>query len=234
MTRKDSPSRPWHSLQGTISLLIPVTLMILWCLVLWAGRSHRTQSDQYFYFVYNLGLAVIPLFLSLLISVFRSKWLLAPLGLLWLVFFPNAPYLLTDLIHLRPRSDAPFWFDWMFMISFAAAGYLIGCFSLLLVHWKLASWWGNAKAWLVVLPVWFLTSFGIYLGRFPRWNSWDIATRPAEFFGDVITRLTQPASHPVMVIYTAGLGFLLALGYVVVAQGRLRGNDLSRVDSTPT
>lgn len=221
MNRRNLPKRSWSLWHGPSSLFIPVALMILWCLLLWAGRSHRTQSDQYFYFVYNLGLAVIPLVLSLLFSVIDRKWLLVPLGLLWLVFFPNAPYLLTDLIHLRPRDDAPFWFDWMFMISFAAAGFLIGCFSLLLVHRKLASWCGGAKAWLVVLPVWFLTSFGIYLGRFPRWNSWDIATRPTEFFADVFVRLTQPASHPVMVLYTGGLGFLLALGYVVVVQGRL-------------
>ncbi len=203
-------------------LLGLVSLCVLWCLALWMARAWQTQSGQYFYFVYNLALAGIPLVISLIVYRFENRRVFCSVGLLWLLFFPNAPYLLTDLIHLRPRHDAPFWFDWILMISFAGAGFLIGCFSLYLIHRRLILWMGKTKAWMMVIAIWCLSAFGIYLGRFPRWNSWDIATNPLSFFTDVFTRLTNPHEHPVMVMYTPGLAFVLIIGYIAVAGGWLQ------------
>ena len=67
--------------------------------------------------MWNLFLAWLPAFSALVAyNVYKKqswlKWLVAPLcALVWLIFFPKALYLVTDLIHLRPQSDAPFWFD---------------------------------------------------------------------------------------------------------------------------
>ena len=199
-----------------------VILSGVWCVLLWFLRAWRTDSSQYFFFVYNLALAFIPLALSLVAVRIQNRKLFVPVMILWLLFFPNAPYLLTDLIHLRPKTDAPFWFDWIFMISYAGTGFLTGCYSLLLIHRRLIQWFGTLKAWVAVIGILCLSSFGIYLGRFPRWNSWDIATRPGDFFMDVFTRFTAPLEHPILFTYTPSLAFLLIIGYLAVAGGWLR------------
>ncbi|NNE93821.1 MAG: DUF1361 domain-containing protein [Verrucomicrobiales bacterium] len=221
-----------------LGLLSLILLACAWCVLLWMVRAWRTESFQLFYFVYNLALGVIPLVFSTLVVFLKKRRRILPVLAVWLLFFPNAPYLLTDLIHLRPRADAPFWYDWLLMLSFAGTGFLVGCFSLFQVHRRLIQWWGSRKAWVAVIGIWGLCALGMYLGRFVRWNSWDIATRPFAFFQDVFTRITNPLDHPVMVAYSGGLGLILLAGYVAVASGWLaafteREMASSRPDPSP-
>jgi uncharacterized membrane protein len=99
------------------------------------------------------------------------------LGALWLLFFPNAPYIVTDLIHLRDRSPVPIWFDAVMLFSFALTGLCLAFVSLLLFHRIVERRRGTPAGWIVVVVVSCLTGFGVYLGRYPRWNSWDLVAR---------------------------------------------------------
>jgi uncharacterized membrane protein len=120
----------------------------------------------------------------------------AALVLSWLLFFPNAPYILTDLFHLRLKSNVPIWFDLLLILSFAWVGLLYGFMSLWDIE-KILSQKINRKFVPVIsLFLLFLGSFGIYLGRYLRWNSWDIIREPFELFYDISDRFLNPFNHP--------------------------------------
>ena len=151
------------------------------CLGLELVREHRYALDFRF-LVWNLILAWIPLLLSL--GVYdayrrgRSLLWLSPMLALWLLFLPNAPYIVTDFVHLSASSRAPLWFDGVELSAFAWTGMLLGFVSLYLVHAVLRFRYGAPLGWSAVLFVLALSGVGVYLGRVKRWNSWDLLTQP--------------------------------------------------------
>jgi uncharacterized membrane protein len=160
-------------------------------LALLAGRAIFAGHLQLSFYVWNLILAWLPLVFALRVyqiesgAVFRW-WPFALWAGLWFFFFPNAPYIVTDFLHLKSRPPVPKWFDLVMMMAFAWLGLLLGYFSLFLMQEVVrrrvnAAWsWGFATGMLA------LGSFGIYLGRFERWNSWDVIARPLGLAGDVV------------------------------------------------
>jgi len=161
------------------------------------GRIIMVQNLGGIFLVWNLFLAWIPLGLAYLAEDFwRQKFLgrwsvLACLGL-WLLFFPNAPYLITDLIHLKGSPDHLIWYDALMDFVFALAGLITGLYSLLKVH-RLIDRIGNKPiAWVIVTATLILSSYGVYLGRFGRWNSWDIVNHPFSLIRYSIHSLHNP------------------------------------------
>jgi uncharacterized membrane protein len=190
-------------------------LAVLWCVALWATRAWFTGSDNLFFLVYNLALAAIPLALgtvAIRLGKQHSKSA-SLLVLMWLALFPNAPYLLTDLIHLRLRPESPFWFDWLLFVSMAGAGLLIGLVSLAQVNRYLRDRFSILTADGLIVGVVAMSAFGIYLGRFLRWNSWDIATRPGHLLSELVSMLVHPFDHPRMLAYSFGVSVILGLSY---------------------
>src|SRR5215467_2885756 len=127
-----------HSRQLAVtSSLLFATLVCGGLIVLRVAYAH---NQYYSWLVWNLFLAWIPALSALLIYNLRRKktrwrWLIiTACGVCWLIFFPNAPYLLTDLIHLQPRPDAPFWFDLIVLVAFAWTGLGLGVVSLVLMQ----------------------------------------------------------------------------------------------------
>jgi len=177
---------------------------------------------------WNLVLAWIPLVVALLVYDARRRGVrpaaLVAGGATWLLFFPNAPYLVTDLKYLDAWSGVPLWFDVVVVSAAAWTGLLLGFASLYLVQSVARDLLGAAAAWALVVASIALGSFGIYLGRFERWNSWDALTRPGELLGDVWAGATSPAAHPkalaVTVLFTAFLTLAYLTFYSVLALGR--------------
>src|SRR2546423_11108321 len=164
-----------------------LVLMSGFCLALLALRLVYTQTT-FPYLAWNLFLAWIPFALALVIydrSKRRATIPLVPLALAWLVFFPNAPYLVTDLLHLRDDSVTPVWFDTLVYAAFAWTGLLLGFVSLYLMHVVARRFLGAARSWVFVLGALAFASFGIYLGRFERWSSWDVFVRPTQLLAAV-------------------------------------------------
>jgi len=188
------------------------------CVALEYTREQRYASDFRF-LVWNLILAWVPLILALVVydGYRRSGGLLwlAPFLALWLIFLPNAPYIVTDFVHLSASSHAPLWFDGVELSAFAWTGMLLGFVSLYLVHAVLRHRFGAPAGWLIVLFVLALASVGVYLGRVKRWNSWDLLTQPGAKLTQVHAHLADPASIAQAFGVTVIVTLLLAAAYLV-------------------
>ena len=188
---------------------------------LWLARAWYTDSRTFFFLNWNLFLAWIPLGLALLLWRVQRRalhrWLMSPaIWAAWLLFFPNAPYILSDLMHLGARPPAPLWFDAVMLFSFAWNGLLLGFLSLWLVQQAVAGWFGRAAGWLMAASALAAAGFGIYLGRFLRWNSWDLLVDPRGLAGDILGRVANPLAHPQTLAVTLLFGAFLLVAYLTV------------------
>ena len=201
---------------STMKRLAAFAALLAWCGVLLALRMSQAHNSVYFFLVWNLVLATVPFAAALLFE--RVKGFLARTiaFVVWLVFLPNAPYIITDFIHLRPRPPVPLWFDVLLLISAAGTGLLLGYGSVMIVQRVIERQRGARTGWLVATVALFLSAFGIYLGRFVRFNSWEVVTDPMPLFADISYRLMNPAQHPRTFAVTALYGFALLLGYVAL------------------
>ena len=180
-------------------------------------RTHETGDSYYRFLIWNLMLAWVPLVLAI-VAYARARRRIGVLVVLllvpWLLFFPNAPYLLTDFIHLEDQRPAPIWYDALMLSAFAWTGLLLGYASLYLVQLILGRAFGRAVAWLAVFGALGLASVGVYIGRFIRVNSWDALLHPAR----VIDVLRE--QHSAVPFRTAeallALTAFLAVGYLVI------------------
>jgi uncharacterized membrane protein len=190
------------------------------CGALLLARAVETGSSSYRFLVWNLVLAWIPFLLALaLYDAHRRRagggWqLLLAAG--WLLFLPNAPYIVTDFLHVGVIGGAPIWFDASLVAAFAATGVMLGLASLLLVQAVVSESWGAAWSWLVLLPVFALCGFGIALGRIARFNSWDAVAQPDAILRVLGDKLLDPASAVRGIALVAALTVSLAVGYVVL------------------
>ena len=190
------------------------------CCVMAAARAIYSARFTYLFFGWNLALAWVPVGLSLVLArrfqPGRQRPVTWVLGAVWLAFFPNAPYMVTDIIHLRPRSPIPLWFDAILVFAFALCGLGLAFISLLLVHGLVRQWRGSRAGWLFVAVVAGLTGFGVYLGRFQRWNSWDLVARPEDLFASVTQEFLHPALHPRPLGMTVVFGGFFGIAYLVL------------------
>lgn len=197
------------------NITILLAIMSIFCFGLSLTRYFVTGTRVYLFLNWNLFLAFIPWFISTLAMVYRlnQKWIIAGLVFSWLLFFPNSPYILTDLIHLRVEESAPIWFDIILILSFAWAGLFYGFISLMDIEEMLGSYLKKSIILFVSIGFLFLAGFGIYLGRFLRWNSWDLFSKPSVLFLDIFDRIANPFAHPRTWGFTLLIGVLLNLMY---------------------
>jgi uncharacterized membrane protein len=196
-----------------VKRIIVLALLLIWCVGMVAVRIERTGSGYYRFLLGNLFLAGIPLFLSTGLRIadrFKLHWIMmAGLFGLWLLFLPNAPYILTDILHLTRANHAPVWYDLALLLSCAGTGLLFGYLSLIDVQTIVARHYSVVVGWVFALVSLCLSGFAIYLGRFLRWNSWDVITTPSLMLDLVgIVRHAQPVS------VTFIFGIILVLGYI--------------------
>lgn len=182
-------------------------------------RIHETDSYRYTFLLWNLFLAWLPLIAA------SSAFALARRGVgalvvvlvgVWVLFFPNAPYVLTDVIHLDANGVSPLWYDALMLSSFAWTALMLGFASLYLVHAIVARYANAVLGWVVVVCALGLGSFGVYLGRFARFNSWDVVTRPRLVLSVIRQELHSPLHDPKMGAALLALTAFLLVGYVVV------------------
>jgi len=206
--------RPW------LHLLVATCLLVGWFGSLLLLRARLTGHVEGIFLLYNLFLAGIPLATALLLEVAQESRFNAGLQLIlwpiWLAFLPNAPYVITDLVHLRPRPPVPLWFDVVLLGSAAAAGLWLGYLAVSVAQRVVARSLGPAAGWFVASTGLLLSGVGIYLGRFLRWNSWDLLFNPrpiaAHFLGWLLNPRAALPAIAVVVIYGGGL----LLGYLAL------------------
>jgi uncharacterized membrane protein len=122
---------------------------------------------------------------------------------------PNAPYILTDFIHLGREGGGPLWFDAALLGAFAFTGLLLGLASLLVVHHVVESRAGRVAGWAVAVSSLLLSAIGTYLGRFPRFNSWDVVANPDGLVAIVLQRLADPLGNPFLLRFAVAMSVLL-------------------------
>jgi uncharacterized membrane protein len=188
------------------------------CLGLLALRAWHYGASARTWLVWNLFLAWLPAlgaFAAYNLNHWptRFRWLpIIGLSILWLLFLPNAPYLITDIIHLKQQSGVPLWYDLITLVAFAWTGSFLGLVSLFLMQMLVRRTVGNTASWVFALGALALNGFGIYFGRFLRWNSWDVFFRPTSLFYDLLEGLRNPFAY-LHTIAFAGL-FTLLFGAV--------------------
>src|SRR5215216_1829205 len=157
----------------------------IFSVAIWRVRSEFSGTIRYGFLIWNLFLAWIPFIIAYFtyILTLNRKWIYIVIpcaAFLWLIFFPNAPYILTDFQHLAyPAGDLPVWYDVMMLIWFAFTGLLLGMVSLFLMQEIIRREFGRWVGWGFVTLVAGLSITGLYMGRFLRWNSWDIILNPS-------------------------------------------------------
>ena len=177
-------------------------------------------SIHYAFMPWNLFLSLLPVAFAYLIrhSVRKKQCALSCVfAILWLFFFPNAPYVITDFVHIyaffsRVQSgraqDIKTWFDLIYLAMGVLLGTLAGLISLRLLHGLLIAHRGRLAGHLALCAVCLLSGFGIYIGRFLRFNSWDIL-RPVHLISGVVSQLDRFA-----LLFT-----LLIAGYILLTYG---------------
>lgn len=203
----------WRSLHRFLSkeLLYPIVLSSLLACAIWFGRKYLSHNADYAFLPWNLFLAWIPYGFSLIVGFLHQRypgrgWLLIAPSVLWLIFFPNAPYVVTDLLHLDPHPPVPIWYDIGLFASFVWTGCFIAVVSLSIMQNAVKSYFGTMASWLFVVSTVVLSGLGIYLGRFLNWNSWDVFLQPQEVLADVLGR----AIHPIRYAQIYGVTLMFA------------------------
>ena len=190
---------------------------VLFCVSLSFYRVYYTQKNFFLFLNWNLLLALVPYLLSsILISnkfLRNSKIAFVIVLLVWILFFPNSPYIFTDLFHIKVRKIIPIWYDLVLILPFAFTGILFGFKSLYHLV-KISSPYINLKIQNIsIVFLFFLSSYGIYLGRFLRWNSWDLMNEPFKLLNDIGEHIVNPSENASVWGMTIIMGLFLNMLY---------------------
>lgn len=183
------------------SVFIPVLLSTALSVGLFLFRYLDSQSSRYWFLLWNLLLAWLPvLFITLLIRwLQKGRWLSWKgilLSVLWLTFLPNTFYLVTDFIHLKPTTEVSLLYDGVMFMTFAWNGLLLGFITVYIFHRELLKRLPVRRATEIIAGVFILSGFAIYLGRYLTWNTWDLVVNPAGILVDLSNRIVQPSLYP--------------------------------------
>ncbi len=214
------PSR-WiyiYLLKTEIQRLLLTSVIFGFLLLL--ARTAYTGGLTFLFLVWNLFLAFIPYFLSHALTLrpawIESKWKFATVFLVWLLFVPNSFYMLTDLFHLYDSDSVPRWYDLLLIFCFAWNALLMGILSVRHMEKIIQALWLYRFDWLFVYPVMLLNALGIYIGRYLRFNSWDIVSNPFQLMADMLGILVHPVQFKGAWAMVLCFSFFLSILYMTL------------------
>lgn len=216
---------------GHARLLLVVILSFLSLLFLVLLRYALARRFSQGYLLWNLVLAAVPVAIATgahtLIERFSKRKTALIFGLsaffLWLLFYPNAPYIFTDFIHVIRKSNLGsisaawmsqldlLWFDIVMNAAFAFVGHYMGLISMYLMHGIMRRLFGRLAGSLLMIPPVLLSGFGIHMGRFSRFNSWDLIAHPISAGQALLATLAQPSA----VLFSLAFSFFIAITYLI-------------------
>jgi len=213
-----------------------IVLMNVSAVALVVGRAVVFHTRLYRPMLLNIGLSIAPIVVLgvalAAIVVITVVWhppglvsliVFAVMMLVWLLFLPNAAYLITELNlnHRKPGEPVPEWYDVLLVLTLAMSGVLntmLNVFAAQLVYVAMRFDKVQALAFpevrLVVAVVIVLVSFGIYLGRHVRVNSWDV--RHPWSLARKVGRHLHGRRGLAMAGFTVATAVFLTLMYLVV------------------
>jgi uncharacterized membrane protein len=208
-------------LEGTDRRLVVAAFILVAATGLFFAARWVHTGRPLNFLVWNLFLAAIPVLAAFFARHLHARAWFWPLALLWLVFFPNAPYIVTDLMHIRTTRPANLWVDVLLLGSAALTGLFAGLVSLRWIHEALSLKGSPRLGWALVVGSSLLCGFGVYLGRFQRWNSWDIVTRPTELLAEAWSALAETHVLAFSLLFAVVVFAGYAILTVVVGRPRL-------------
>ncbi|MBI1342953.1 MAG: DUF1361 domain-containing protein [Terrimonas sp.] len=171
-------------------------LSSFFCIALVAIRVLVTREIFFLFLPWNLFLACIPYAITQWVSNhprwIENRYRFILVFFLWLLFIPNAFYIITDLFHLGQSTEAPRWYDLAVIFSFAWNGILMGILSVRRMEKIFSIIAPFFNGLFFVLPVMWLNALGIYIGRYLRYNSWDVFSNPIRLTGDILYLIHHP------------------------------------------
>jgi uncharacterized membrane protein len=195
-------------------------LSILFFVCLLLARVIVCGKLTFVFLLWNIFLSIVSYFIATHLASSNKKWKQWLVFVAWLLFFPNAPYVITDLLHLFERPNIPLWFDVVLLFSAAWLGLLFGLMSLVQVEkWFLQNFNQQKTNWLL-FGCMMLSGFGVYLGRFLRFNSWDAVQDPGSLLVSIGTRIVNPMDHLRTWGFTVLFGLMIWLMYKTLQQLR--------------
>ena len=189
-----------------------------------AARFIFTGEHPYLFLIWNLFLAWLPFLLSDFLvkkKTMRITFIL-PLLALWMLFFPNAPYILTDLMHLKNSNWTDMRYDLVMILAFAWIGLMLAIASLRNIQQILKERWGKWVMRLSMPFIFLATGFGVYIGRFDRFNSWDIASDPLGLVQHLLGYFLHPHANEKVWVFTLAFAVFLAMSYISVGEKRVQ------------
>jgi uncharacterized membrane protein len=203
----------------TVVPMLALTFASAVSVVLVVGRMMWMKDTHYAFLIWNLFLAWMPMLFALLAREHQKEdvnpgWRFLAFAGAWLLFFPNAPYIFTDIIHLT-RFYSHFWVDLMLILISALTGLVIGFVSLYLMQSAVRRMAGELMSWLFIVVVALLSGFGICLGRFLRLNSWDVVA-PGKMVHTIGMWATQSSAVPATMAFSMLFAAFVFIAYLML------------------
>lgn len=197
--------------KSVISLTILAVILNVLRVIIWGKMS-------LIYILWNILLAFIPFFISfILLSLSKEKKLSKIIFIvgfiLWMLFIPNAPYIVTDFIHLGEIRSVPMIYDVFLIFSSASVGLMLGFHSFFHIEQIIKTKYSPRVTSLIMSLIMIIISFGIYLGRFMRFNSWDVFVNHTSLIKNVWKIFSQSTANTEVYLYTGLFFFFLSLSY---------------------
>lgn len=191
-----------------------LTLSMLFSCMLIPARIIYTGRLTFIFLVWNLILAYVPYFITQMLNRkqewINNKLVFAAIFFLWLAFIPNSFYIITDLFHLGDHYNdrkMPQWFDLAMILSFAWNGLLLGILSVRQMEKLFTAHIFKIHELLFIYPLMWMNAFGVYIGRYLRYNSWEVLTNPLQLIRDICVVLF----HPLEYRYASGMIFCYSI-----------------------
>ena len=202
-------------IQTKFKSLLTISVALIFSTIILMVRMKLNKSFAFMFLIWNVFLAIIPFVITMYLktSTNLSKIKLGFAFIIWLAFLPNAPYIVTDLIHIRIGNDSRLWLDVLVLLSFALSGLLLFYTSILDMQHLLKSKFKKLPTESLILVILFLCGFGVYLGRFLRYNSWEIISQPQILISDILNIIIAPFQHYEAWFFTLGFGAFLVVGF---------------------
>lgn len=221
------------------SLFFGLVGLNVYAIVLVICRARVFHTRLYRPMLLNIGLSVAPLVVlvvgliaaAMVPSLNGPNWLFRAVVVLvavvWLVALPNSSYLITELnmSHRREGEDVPLWYDIVLVITLAMSGVFNTVVSVFMVKLLYASFvhfestveaFGRVDVQFLPAVVIVLCAFGMYLGRYIRFNSWDLL-HPVSFLRKLRDHVAQPHAVRNAIGFTLTHAVFIGLVYVILA-----------------
>jgi uncharacterized membrane protein len=171
------------------------------------------------YLLWNIFLAFLPFMISSIMFNFANEKKLKTIiffifGIVWLLLIPNSPYIITDLIHIGEIRKVPLLFDSFLIFGSASLGLLLGMHSMYDMERIIKMKFKKNVNILMITIFAFIIGFGVFLGRFLRFNSWDVFASPVSILNGIKEIFSNRSETVESLLYTVLFSVFILVFYL--------------------